>query len=577
MSSKCLKVSKNKIKSMGDLEIKERIEEAIAEITNGSEIRFVAQKYLVCERTLRRMLKIWRDHQKISFDDLNHPEDNEDVYFKGEWIENLESRVDRNNDEKSLSPTSTNDMLDNFSDFKNCEQKCRLCFNSFLTLETKTKVTQSVQNKINFVFQIQLTSNDLCSKFICSKCINDLNYFFDLSRNIKEKQRNFESFCGLKNQKENYILQPMPIADVDINLQEIQSEESLLIFSKNFIESNSRSVPDVETVKISKFSSVPEEKIVENNFHDYNDSETPTVSESFTILNKSFHENDKQIKDSKPKEKSDALCDVCGIKFHFEKSMKTHQRRVHLKMRPHQCDICGRHFFVKNLIAKHMLTHVSKTIRYKGDCDICMNLRGDRNIVRRLQRVSHPNEGYLINCGKLCNHHQRNKRKCKICGNFFHNKDSLKAHMIIKHNEKSLGDFRCDECPRHFFIRSYLNRHKKVHLLEKNIDCEFPGCEKKFKTMRNMKSHKKIHLPEQQLQCPYRNCNKSYSTFLHVKRHISVFHDKVCDLCPVGNGCKYSVGRKAYMKNHLMTKHAELSPEDLENYVKMLPSMNLVH
>lgn len=59
----------------------------------------------------------------------------------------------------------------------------------------------------------------------------------------------------------------------------------------------------------------------------------------------------------------------------------------------------------------------------------------------------------------------------------------------------------------------------------------------------------------------YFNLEK-YLNITFIFRHISVSHDKVRVNCFV-EGCRFSVGRKDYLRNHIQT-HRELS-DDLKN------------
>jgi hypothetical protein len=58
-------------------------------------------------------------------------------------------------------------------------------------------------------------------------------------------------------------------------------------------------------------------------------------------------------------------------------------------------------------------------------------------------------------------------------------------------------------------------------------------------------------------------------------RHVTLIHEKLRTPCPVGNGCKFSVGRRDYMRTHLK-KHIELSSEDLEKYLNSVKDMKIL-
>lgn len=68
-------------------------------------------------------------------------------------------------------------------------------------------------------------------------------------------------------------------------------------------------------------------------------------------------------------------------------------------------------------------------------------------------------------------------------------------------------------------------------------------------------------------------CEKCFFSANHLRRHIAVAHDKVRVNCFV-EGCRFSVGRKDYLRNHILT-HRELS-EDVKNaYLIKIRDMKL--
>jgi uncharacterized Zn-finger protein len=69
-------------------------------------------------------------------------------------------------------------------------------------------------------------------------------------------------------------------------------------------------------------------------------------------------------------------------------------------------------------------------------------------------------------------------------------------------------------------------------------------------------------------------CEKSFFSANHLRRHIAVSHDKIRINCFV-EGCKYSVGRKDYLRNHIIS-HRDL-PTDIKNeYLQRVREMKIV-
>ncbi|KAH8591660.1 hypothetical protein B0O99DRAFT_490470, partial [Bisporella sp. PMI_857] len=49
------------------------------------------------------------------------------------------------------------------------------------------------------------------------------------------------------------------------------------------------------------------------------------------------------------------------------------------------------------------------------------------------------------------------------------------------------------QCTRTFTTSGHASRHAKIHVLEKNIKCTFPDCQKSFTRGDNMKQHLQTH------------------------------------------------------------------------------------
>lgn len=69
-------------------------------------------------------------------------------------------------------------------------------------------------------------------------------------------------------------------------------------------------------------------------------------------------------------------------------------------------------------------------------------------------------------------------------------------------------------------------------------------------------------------------CDKSFFSANHLRRHIAVTHERIRIACFVEN-CRFSVGRKDYLRNHIILSHREL-PEDVKNaYLTQIREMKI--
>lgn len=109
------------------------------------------------------------------------------------------------------------------------------------------------------------------------------------------------------------------------------------------------------------------------------------------------------------------------------------------------------------------------------------------------------------------------------------------------------------------------------HHNEPQFKCSFEGCQKAFITKLLLTNHEKIHTGQRDFMCHL--CEKCFYSSNHLRRHIAVSHEKVRVNCFV-NGCKFSVGRKDYLRNHIKT-HRELSEDVKKAYLIKIRDMKL--
>lgn len=151
---------------------------------------------------------------------------------------------------------------------------------------------------------------------------------------------------------------------------------------------------------------------------------------------------------------------------------------------------------------------------------------------------------------------------------------ALWQHMRDFHSEYERNNFMCNVCGRRFKRQGELNYHMKRSHEEKRFCCDVDGCSRRFATSSFLSVHKKlVHLNQRDFKCP--DCGKSFFLRRKLKIHFRITHEKFRVNCPVGNGCKFSVGRLDYMKNHLR-KHRELRGAELDGYLERLKDMELL-
>ncbi|CAJ0839940.1 7034_t:CDS:2, partial [Entrophospora sp. SA101] len=83
-------------------------------------------------------------------------------------------------------------------------------------------------------------------------------------------------------------------------------------------------------------------------------------------------------------------------------------------------------------------------------------------------------------------------------------------------------------CGKSFRCKSSLNQHSKI---EKDIKCEYPGCNKAFYFNGNLLKHMRYHLGIKNFKCEYPGCAKAFyqnSHLLdHTRRHLGIKNSSV--------------------------------------------------
>lgn len=277
-------------------------------------------------------------------------------------------------------------------------------------------------------------------------------------------------------------------------------------------------------------------------------------------------------------------CEICGVR-RKSSSLWTHMNSIHGK-KEFQCDFCGKITKRKYRLIRHLERHLSGRERI-AQCDICKKSFFDKCSLRSHVKFIHlPTEPATCHCGKvfkrkaLLERHidQVHKRKvvekipCKHCGKLLASKINVKEHIIKFH---TATNFICNICGRTSMSLKALKSHQRSVHEERKIICDESNCRKKFLFKNELSRHKIVaHLNLRNYKCTFPGCDKTYATNQIMQQHYKLAHDEICESCPVGNGCRFSVGRRDYMKNHLK-KHVELSETEKNFFLKNIIDMNL--
>nr|CAI5827001.1 unnamed protein product [Callosobruchus analis] len=152
----------------------------------------------------------------------------------------------------------------------------------------------------------------------------------------------------------------------------------------------------------------------------------------------------------------------------------------HLDIRNFVCDVCGKSFFRRDALRKHL----------------------------------------------NCYHGNVKAFHCKICDKML--KGHLPQHMRMHKQDKPHG---CAHCGSRFAQRSQLTVHQRIHSGEKPYRCEV--CWKAFAHSTALKLHTRKHTGEKPFKCVL--CVASFTQLPHLKKHMLCVHKStkpyVCSYC----------------------------------------------
>lgn len=137
------------------------------------------------------------------------------------------------------------------------------------------------------------------------------------------------------------------------------------------------------------------------------------------------------------------ICDYCMKTYSSRPQLKNHILWIHMDVRPHQCQWCGKRFYTSARLAEHTIVH---TRERNFGCDIC----GAR-LVSKMAAVYHRRR-----------HTGEKPYACEDCGDTFISSSRRSEHAKRRHGKGSR--MQCRQCPLSFVRSHELRKHvEKAH------------------------------------------------------------------------------------------------------------------
>jgi len=169
-------------------------------------------------------------------------------------------------------------------------------------------------------------------------------------------------------------------------------------------------------------------------------------------------------------------CEKCAKSFKERKSLTTHVKTVHEKLRLHHCDKCGKNFSIRHGLKMHMKLH--DDIKKTQKCEICLKYFATASTLRLHQRthtgekpfcceicLRRYNTSYALRQHITAIHERQKPFKCEECGKCFGYPGSLTEHMQLSHpaHASNYTPYSCNKCGRSFKQVSKFTAHVRTH------------------------------------------------------------------------------------------------------------------
>ena len=222
--------------------------------------------------------------------------------------------------------------------------------------------------------------------------------------------------------------------------------------------------------------------------------ETESITDPKEQLNTSQSKTNsistKTVDDSNNSDKK-FFCNNCNKYFSTLGNLQSHTMIIHENNRPYKCSFpgCSKAYIAKAKLINHERTHIGVKPFICEICHKCFNEKGNLKT-------------------HLTFHSEVRPYKCSLCEKAYKSSGHLKEHIEIQHYK--IKKYGCKFCGKCFGRISTLKAHNRVHTREKNFQCQFPGCGKRFTEKRNMENHYERHYTSLNLTLENKRIKKTY-------------------------------------------------------------------
>ena len=162
-------------------------------------------------------------------------------------------------------------------------------------------------------------------------------------------------------------------------------------------------------------------------------------------------------------------CNQCTYSSPDTFKLKRHMR-IHTGERPYNCDLCPAAFTQSNSLKSHRQIHTNSKPIFQ--CQFCQTTCGRKTDLRLHIQKQHTSVETI---------------HCKVCGEGFADRYTLKVHKKIHNGQKC---FTCELCPYASTSQRHLESHMLLHTDQKPFQCD--ACDQAFRQRQLLRRHQNI-------------------------------------------------------------------------------------
>ncbi|KAK9296927.1 hypothetical protein QLX08_009188 [Tetragonisca angustula] len=235
------------------------------------------------------------------------------------------------------------------------------------------------------------------------------------------------------------------------------------------------------------------------------------------------------------------VCSDCGEMLKAEEDDKEHKEN-HCTKKQFKCKRCLQTFSIEQTYIAHIQNHDNHKC---SKCDVTF---ASKKKVHEHYKMVHSSK---LNHNKISNN---GIYFCADCRHTFLRKDDYSRHLdstshLNKVNrEISQRDiFTCLICSKKLISQRALDQHvRRIHKEEKKFTCNIYGCTFQCARKSDLDRHKQLHVEQRNIVCE--QCGKTFTSVSILNDHVLYIHNKerqfICEECG-----------KAFKRNSLLKRH----------------------